>query len=178
MNEKEIKLYQSESVFRFEPVRQIFLDAYERSARERKIMLDPMDLLTYMMEDPGVEELFTVAGIDKAKVQVQIDKIEEETPKGVEAIKWLNMTSVLTEEGELNALEHFRPKMFRSFVLDQSIFKAMEIADLEGSFKITSNHLLAGMIRHGVNTGAMIFRNLGLSQRQLYMLARVPINTN
>jgi ATP-dependent Clp protease ATP-binding subunit ClpA len=163
------ELYRTIGELRFARVRHIFVGAFQRSREQRKMMLDPMDILSTLIQDPELEELLNVAGINREDVELQIADIEAGTPKGLSALRLFSVT---------NALDDYHPNKFRSYVLDQSILLAIKIADEEQSFDITSHHILAGMLLQGMNTASLAFRNLGLTRRQFRILARLPMNTN
>ncbi len=163
------ELYQTTGELRFAPVRHIFVAAFRGSIEQKKMMLDPMDILTALLDDPELDALWEAAGVGKANIESEIEKIEAGTPKGFTALRILSMA---------NAVEDYRPGKYRSYTLDQAILLGMKIADDEGSFQITGHHLLAGMLRQGMNTASAVFRDLHLSERQLRILARLPMNAN
>ena len=166
---KSDELYRTTGELRFALVRQIFVDAFQKSREQRKMMLDPMDILSCLIQDPEMEKLLKIAGVSRDDIESEIAIIEADTPKGLSALRILNLA---------NAVEDYRPNKYRSYMLDQSILLGMKLADNEGSFQITCHHLLAGMLLQGLNTASAVFRKLGLSERQLRILARLPMNAN
>lgn len=163
------ELFRTVGEYRFAPVRHIFVEAFRVSREQRKMMLDPMDILSALLHDPAMVQLWKAAGVSKADIEAEIEVIEAGTPKGFGALRILSMTV---------GFDEFRPNLYRSYMLDQTFLLALKIADDEGACRLTSHHLLAGMIRQGMNTASSLFTRLGLTQRQMRILARLPVDTN
>jgi len=149
---------------RFTTVKQLFTDAYQRSRNLRKLMLDPLDVLIFLVREPDVQDALKAAEINKDDVIRELERIDGEGIKGFRALNFLKDT---------NNLENWNPKI-RSQVLDFSIEEAIRAADQEKSLDIKGSHILAGMIRQGGNTGLEVFRNIGATDRQLRILAKTP----
>lgn len=145
---------------RLSPVRDTLLAAINRSQEMGKIMVDPMDVLIYVIEDPAVKDELTGIGIDVDQITVQIERIDEQVPQGEAARAFERFTEI--DQG-----------LYLSYVLRLSIAKAKEVADEENAFGVTAQHLLAGMIRQGFNSGVEVFREIGITQEQYATLARI-----
>lgn len=141
-------------------IRGILLDAFKRSQEMEKMMTDPMDVLTFLLDDLLVKEELVGIGIDINKVRVEMDKVESQTPQGADAKAMMEFFGL--DEGP-----------YLSFVLMQSKEVAGRLADEEGAFWVTGQHLLAGMLRQGNNSGFVVFREVGITQEQYATLARV-----
>jgi len=159
MNEQDKKTRQERQNTRLTLVQGILREAMTRANSLGKIMVDPIDVLTFLTHDPKVVQELVGAGINLEKLGGEIKKVDEKTPQGEAAAAFMEAFGI-------------RPGNYRSFVLDQSIAEATRIADSEGCFDVTSLHLLAGMLRHGGNTAAIVFRKVGITEDQLAILSR------
>ena len=133
----------------------------------RKIMLDPLDVLRCLLDEPEIQDALQLTGIEKEAVLDGIAKVEQDVPQGLGALYLLNT---------MGLLEGFETQQYWSSVLTDSVALGIALADSEDSFSVTSRHILAGIIRQGANTGTIVLRNLDLSRRQLDILMRVPSN--
>jgi hypothetical protein len=128
-----------------------------------KIMVDPLDVLTFLTHDPEVVQELVGARINLERLDEEIKKIDDETFQGEEA------TALIKARG-------IKPGNRRSLVLDLSIAEAIKIADSEGNFDVTAPQLLAGMLRQGRNIAAVAFKNAGMTEEQFAILARTGNN--
>lgn len=152
---------------RLKGVNHVFANALRRSRDMRKIMLDPLDVLRCLLDEPEIQDALQLTGIEKETVLDGIAKVEQDVPQGLSALCLLNTVGLL---------EGFKKQQYWSSVLMDSVTLGIALADSEGSFSVTSRHILAGIIRQGANTGTIVLKSLDLSGSQLDILIRVPPN--
>jgi len=158
--EKKQDVSQKRRDIRLTLVQDVLREAFNRATSLGKLMVDPMDVLIFLTNDPEVVAQLISVGVNLEELDGEVKKWDDGTPQGPSSAEMVRSFGDAIDLGNR-----------RSMMLDWSIAKALEIADTEGCFDVTPLHLLAGIVS-GPSTGATVFRNLDLTGEQLAILSR------